>query len=142
VELRDAVPAELIVVRGCTGGCAVDVSTDGATFRAAGSAAAEFGTVPLDGQPITAVRVGVGADRGPSLREISVWGPRTERQAALEPLDAGEQRGLRDPFDGTESDAPGWLIGLAAVLAAAALFAFGIVIGQRRSRSRVVRSAQ
>jgi hypothetical protein len=130
VDLGGAVPAELIVVRGCPGGCAVDVSADGTTFRPVGAVADGYGIVELDGQPVTAVRVGLGTGTTGALREVSVWGPRPTT-AALEPAADAPARGLFDIGD--DGGAPLWSIVVACALAAAVLASIGFVVGRRRS---------
>jgi hypothetical protein len=134
IDLGGAVPAELVVVRGCDGGCAVEVSADGATFTAAGSVSDEFGAVSLGGAPVTAVRVGVGSGIGSHLREVSVWGPRPAKPA-LEPVDRSERHGLRQPYaaDGAhDDDIPRWLVVLALALAAGTLVGAGFAAGRLR----------
>ena len=129
VDLGAAQPAQLVVVRGCSGGCAVDVSADGRTFRPAGSAGGAFAAVRLPPGPVRAVRVGLGED---GLREVSVWGP-PEQQAALLPLDGGVLDELREPY----ASAPGdgvlvALVVLATALAGAAVLGLGYALGRRR----------
>lgn len=134
VDLGTAVPAELVVVRGCEEeGCAVDVSGDGVNYRPVGAPSTDFGTVALDGQPVSFVRVGLGS--ASDLREISVWGPRPERPA-LRPLGDDRRRGLGERFGFGDDGAGG--IPLALVIAAVAatvavLLALGYTLGRRRS---------
>ena len=129
VDLGAPTPAELVVVRGCEGGCAVDVSADGTSYRPAGSVADAFGAVPLDGAPITAVRVGLG---GPSrLREVSIWGPAPT--SALRPVGEDARSAIAAPYR-PEDDAadPPLVLALgagAAILATAVAGAF--VLGRR-----------
>ena len=136
VDLGRPVPAELVVVRGCEGACAVDVSTDGITFQPAGAANGEHGLVPLDGRMVTAVRVGLGQTTGSDLREISVWGP-TPARPALRPIASDDEGRLRRSFEGgTDDDGlPVLLLVAAFVLVAATLIGVGFVIGRRRARS-------
>ncbi|MGQ0431241.1 MAG: hypothetical protein ACT452_02395 [Microthrixaceae bacterium] len=133
VDLGEQVPAELVVVRGCEGGCAVDVSADGSTFTPAGSASDGFGTVELSGGPVRSVRVGLGTGAG--LREVSVWGPGPQR--ALTPLNDRERAALTEPYggDGPSDESPSTLLVVAAVvLAAAALLGVGAAAGRRWGR--------
>lgn len=131
IDLDSPVPAELVVVRGCDGGCTVDVSADGRTYRPAGAVADEFGAAVLDGQAIVSVRVGLGSTPGGSLREVSVWGPTTG--PALVAAEAGISQRLRSQFtlddgDGRRPVAP--VVTAVAVLAAAVL-GLGYVVGRR-----------
>ncbi len=133
VELGESVPAELVVVRGCEGGCAVEVSADSTTFRPAGAVSDDFGTVALDGQPITAVRVGVGS-WSPGLREVSVWAAAPGE--ALRSLDEDGREELAAPYDGAASggdELPMPLVAIAVVAAAGALVGVGIALGRRRA---------
>jgi hypothetical protein len=133
VDLTRPVPAELVAIRGCEQGCAVEVSEDGTTFRPVGTAGKDFGAIDLDGRPIASVRVSL-AEFGARLREISVWGPRPSRPA-LRTIAARDQDRLRRPFTG-EPDGRGarsWLMWLALALAGAALLAVGFALGRRRA---------
>jgi hypothetical protein len=132
VDLGRPVPAELVAVRGCTRGCAVEVSDDGSTFRPAGAAANDFGAVVLDGRAVASVRVSL-ADATANLREISVWGPRPSRPA-LRPIGADDRTRLGRPFTGgTDADhARRWLLAIAATLAVVVLLAAGFALGRRR----------
>lgn len=127
------VPAELVVVRGCTGGCPVETSADGSTFTPAGSVSDNFGALALDGRPVTAVRVGLGAEE--TLREVSLWGPRPAKPA-LRPIGADGRERLQDGFgdgsDPSDGRVPTWLIAAAAILAATALAGVAYVLGRRR----------
>ena len=132
VDLGRPVPAGLVVVRGCEGGCAVETSADGVTYRPAGAVADGFGALALPGLPVTSVRVGLGAGGG--LREVSVWGPRPAA-AALRPA-AAAAVGLRRAFggggDGGRRAVSRWLVALAAILAGGVLVGAGFVAGRRR----------
>lgn len=134
IELGAPLPAELVVVRGCTGGCAVEASGDGVAWAPVGAVADGYGTVGLGGTPIVAVRVGVGAEPISGLREISVWGPlpaETDLEVAPESADAGD---LRRAF-GIDPRAAGrawWAVVVAGLLAAVVLVGAGIAIGRRR----------
>lgn len=131
IDLEPPVPAQLIAVRGCEGGCGVGVSGDGSSFRSVGAASDEFGVVPLDGQPVSSIRVGLGSGFG--LREVSVWGPVSDR--ALRPVSDRERARLSEPYGGSGS-ARGpsrWLVGAAIAAAALALLGVGIAVGRRRA---------
>jgi hypothetical protein len=131
VDLGAPVPAELVVVRGCQGGCAVEVSDDGTSFRPAGSVADDFGLAALDGRPVRAVRVGVGSGFG--LREVSVWGPAPKQ--ALHEIDDHDRARLAKPYGGGGGDdgLPLLLVVAAAVAAAAALVGVGVAVGRGRA---------
>lgn len=133
IDLDPSVPAQLVVVRGCEGGCGVEVSSDGTSFRGVGAASDDFGVVPLDGQPVRAVRVGLGSGFG--LREVSVWGPAPE--AALRPVSDRERARLSEPYGGAGSgrDLPRWLVVVAVAAACIALVGVGIALGRRRPPS-------
>lgn len=132
IDLDAPVPAELVVVRGCEGGCAVEVSADGTSFRPAGAVAEGFGTVGLDGQSIRAVKVSLGSSMG--LREVSVWGPGPVE--ALRRLDDGEQAELAAPYGGGGAAGGGrsaLVVILAVAAAGAVLVGIGVALGRRRS---------
>jgi len=131
IDLDPSVPAELVVVRGCEGACAVEVSADGTTFRSAGAASDAYGVVPLDGQALRAVRVGLGTGFG--LREVSVWGPAPP--SALRPLTKGQQADLAAPYGGSrhKRTLPWPLVGVAVAVAASVMIGVGIAIGRRRA---------
>ena len=133
VELGTPVPAELVVVRGCDGGCAVEVSTDGTAFRPVGGVADGFGTVSLDGTPVTAVKVGLSSELA-GLREVSVWGPTPT--PALVALDAAGRDALTRPYGGrsTDEERPSvLLVALAAAIVGAVLVGIGVALGRRRA---------
>lgn len=132
VATGQPIPAELVVVRGCTGGCPVEVSADGTTFTPVGSVSDDFGALALDGRPVTAVRVGLGTED--TLREVSVWGPRPAKPA-LRPVSASSRDRLQDGFGVEKPSGDGvatWLIALAAGLAAVALAGAAYALGRRR----------
>ena len=134
VDLGTDVPAHLVVVRGCDGGCGVEVSADGTTFVPAGSASDRYGQVILGGGPIRAVKVGLGTGAG--LREVSVWDAGPEQP--LRSVDEETAADLAAPYGGElrgddEGDgAPVLLVVIAVALAAAVLVAAGVVVGRRR----------
>ncbi len=133
VDLGGPVPAELVVVRGCSGGCAVDVSGDGRTFRPAGSVADAFGAVRLPGADVRAVRVGLGRD---GLREVSVWGA-LPAEAGLQALPARVVERLRVPYavgPGSDDGLPGGVVAVAAGLVVAGLVGLGVLLGRRSVR--------
>jgi hypothetical protein len=133
VDLGHPVPVELVAVRGCGKGCAVEVSGDGRTYRPAGTAADGFGAIALDGSPVTSVRTSV-AELGNELREVSVWGPRPSRPALLS-IAASDRSRLGRPFSPESHDRGQrrWLLVLAASLAGIVLLGAGFVLGRRRS---------
>jgi hypothetical protein len=129
VVLPAPVRADLVVVRGCRGGCAVQASADGVTFRPVGAAAGEFGTVRLDGGPVRAVRVGLGTA---GLREVSVWAPAGTGDA-LRPVGPGTVASLRTPFAGPSTDeGHRLLLVVAGGLVLVMLVAVGRQLGRRR----------
>jgi hypothetical protein len=130
VDLGASVPADLVVVRGCFGGCAVDVSTDGRRFRPVGSVSDDYGLVHLPAQRLRAVRVGLGS-RG--LREVSVWAPAVSTPG-LRPVDAKTRERIQAPFGihGPGRSLPTWTVVLAAALLAGCLLGLGFVLGRRR----------
>jgi hypothetical protein len=135
VDVPPSLPAELVVVRGCEGGCAVEVSEDGSSYRPAGAASAGFGVVLLDGRPVAAVRVGLGSGAG--LREVSVWAgrPGTAGLRAVDPASSGLRRAFSAGGGGGDGGGVPLGVGVvAAVLAGAVLVATGYVAGRRRDR--------
>lgn len=133
IDLGQPVPAELVVVRGCEGGCPVEVSADGEQYRPAGTAPEGFGTLPLGGEPVRSVRVGLG-DGATGLREVSVWGPATGDP--LRPVDDGRRSDLAAPYAGAEEDGdvPVLLAGVAAAAVLAVAVAAAFLLGRRRAR--------
>jgi hypothetical protein len=130
IDLGASVPADLVVVRGCVGGCAVDVSADGRRFRPVGSVSDDYGLVRLPAQRVRAVRVGLGSQ---GLREVSVWAPAVSTPG-LQPVDAKTRERIQAPFgihSGSQS-IPTWLLVVAAALLAACLLGLGFVLGRRR----------
>jgi hypothetical protein len=132
VELPEPVAAELVVVRGCSGGCAVDVSADGTTYRPAGAVAEGFGAVSLDGAAISTVRVGLG-DAPTELREVSVWA--AAPSTGLAAVDDGARSEIAAPYDRRDDgvDPPLVLVvgAAAAILVTASAGAFAL--GRRRA---------
>jgi hypothetical protein len=119
IDMPAGIPSQLLVVRGCDGGCPVAVRSGGAVYRALGSVSNEFGSVPLPAG-VTAVRVGLGRF---GLQEVSLWGP------VATPAFAHIGPGIVRPPVGTNpaesSSGRVWPIALAVVLLAllgAALF--------------------
>jgi len=132
IDLGSPVPAELVAVRGCDGGCSVEVSADGTSFRPVGAVPEEFGVVALDGAPVSRVKVGLGAEPS-GLREVSVWGPAPA--TALVSLDSAGREALAQPYaDGSDDQRPSLLLaGLAAAAAGAVLVGLGVALGRRRA---------
>jgi hypothetical protein len=127
IMLRRPVGAELVVVRGCDGTCAVAVSGDRVAFRDVGVASGPFATVALDGAPVAAVRVTGGSTAPLELREVSVWGPRPAGPALL-----GTGDGLGTTFGGGAAESRRTPILIAALLVAVVLFLAGLTVGRRR----------
>jgi len=129
IALTDAVPAELVVVRGCEATCAVETSADGQTFVAAGAVTGAHGVIELPGADVRVVRV-----TATSLREVSVWGPAPE----IEREDADESS-LRDVFGiagGDDDGSPSpWLVAIAAAAAG------GMLVAVSRARRGGARAA-
>ena len=132
VDLGRPMPVELVVVRGCEGGCAVEVSADGTAYRPVDPASEGFGSIILDGQPVRSVRVGLGEGVS-GLREVSVWGPRTGE--ALRAVDDDRRSDLSSPYVGSEDGH-----GIPLIVALVAAFAIvtvlvgaGFLLGRRRS---------
>jgi hypothetical protein len=125
VDLGRQVSSDLVVVRGCAGGCAVEVSPDGRVFRGIGSVSDAFGAVSFGRAPVRYVRVGLGRD---GLREVSVWGP------ARGDLKAVDQHATEAQFGApSKDDHRTWWVALAAALVAVGLVGVGFVAGRRRS---------
>jgi hypothetical protein len=100
VHLPTAVPADLLVVRGCTAPCRAEVVTGDGAATDVGPVSGAFATVALAGAPVTAVDI-ITADVT-SLVEVSVWAP-ARQQPALAPVEDEAVRGApmgdtgRDP---------------------------------------------
>lgn len=128
VRLPSPVPADLLVVRGCTDPCrAATVPEAGTEPTDAGPVSGAFGTVALDGSSVVAVDI-TTADAA-SLTELSVWSPVPDRPALL-PID--EPAGFGAASDDGESRR--WWVIVAIGLVLVTGLALGVVIG-RRSRS-------
>lgn len=127
VDLGGLVSTELVVVRGCAGGCAVDVSADGRSYRSLGSVSDEFGAVALPRAHVRYVRVGLGRN---GLREVSVWGAAA---GVLKNLDERASELLQEPFNPQQDEQHHWPIAIAAVLVALGLLGVGFAAGRRRS---------
>ena len=131
VDLGAIAPVQLIVVRGCRGGCAVDVSLDSRAFAPAGSVSDDYGSVALASRPARFVRVGLGSG---DLREVSVWGP--SPGLGLQSLSDATRERLSQPYSG-HPQGRDWtrliLTLVAAGLVAIGLLGVGIAIGRRRT---------
>jgi hypothetical protein len=132
IDLGRAVPGQLVVVRGCTGSCAVDVAGADGAWRPAGGATGDFAVLPLDGGPIARVRVHVVATSASALREVSVWGPAPTRPRRR----SADVEDLRRPYAdvGGHRTSRTVAVALAAALAALALAGAGYVAGRRRTQ--------
>lgn len=135
IDLGAPVAVDLVVVRGCVGGCAVELSADASTWTSAGAAADGHGVVTASGAPVRWVRVGLGTDPLTGLQEVSVWEPVTaEADLSLAPESGGDA--LRDAFDiggdGAGRGRSRWWPALAGIFAAVMLVSVGIAIGRRR----------
>ncbi|MCU1587010.1 MAG: LigA protein [Frankiales bacterium] len=126
IDLGRPVATDLVVVRGCVGGCAVEVSGDGRRFRTIGSAADQFGALRLPRSAVRFVRVGLGRD---GLREVSVWGP---APGVLKNVDQQATERLQRPFGPEPDEHHYWPVGIAAVLVGAGLLGVGFAAGRRR----------
>lgn len=136
VELGGPVPAEVVVVRGCSASCMVRAVTEGAAGpHDVGAVSGEFGLLRLDGTPVTAVDVAVGDH---PLREVSVWGPAPARPP-LAPAGDEALAPFADSLAGQGGDddgPPAGLLAVAATLVAAVAGAGGYVLARRRDRSQ------
>ncbi|MFZ6002899.1 MAG: hypothetical protein ACOYXM_03105 [Actinomycetota bacterium] len=136
IDLGEPLPAELAVIRGCEGGCAIEASADGSTFQPVGSASDGFGSVGLNGEPVRALKVGLGSGTG--LREVSVWGPAPA--TSLIAVDDEDRSDLAAPYSGAGGAGTGRpslaLILVAVAAIAALLLGMGVLLG-RRQRSRL-----
>lgn len=127
VTLAALVPAQLVVVRGCSAACTVSTSADGRTFRPTGSVTGPYGAVALAAGTVKVVRVSNPA----GLREISVWGP--AKAPPLRPVTSSDTEQLRSPFVASKgTQHRGALISVAAVLLGLVLLAFVFELGRRR----------
>ncbi len=129
LELPDAPRADLLVVRGCSGGCPVTVSADGVSFRRVATVGTSYATVTLDRRPLRAITVGLGQT---GLSEISAFLPSVE--PAFRPVSPQRLANLRAPYGAspTSDRHRGLLYGVAGTLVALGLLALGVLIGRRR----------
>jgi hypothetical protein len=127
VDLGAPRPVDLVVVRGCEGGCTVEAGSDGRTFRAIGPVSDDYGLVSMRRAPLRFVRVSLGRQ---GLRQISVWGPAA---GVLRPIDLPETKRLQKPYDHSSGlrDHRAVVV-VACVLAALALLGVGFAAGRRR----------
>lgn len=131
VDLGQPVAAELVVVRGCSGGCSVDVSADGTEYRPAGAASDGYGLVALGGKPVRTVKVGLGAGPGTRLAEVSVWGPRPAAPSLLSLAPAERARVGRGFGGGAKGGGlPVALVVVAIALLGSTLAGAGFVAGR------------
>ena len=127
VDLGAPGPMELVVVRGCTGGCTVETGTDGRTFQQVGSVSDDFGSVVLPRAPVRYVRVSLGQE---GLRQISVWG---RAAGVLRPLDQPAKQALQRPFNSSSGLGDHKAaVAIAFLLVALGLLGVGYAAGRRR----------
>ena len=127
VDLGALKPIELVVVRGCEGGCTVEAGTDGQVFRAIGPVSDDFGSVSLPRTAVRYVRVSVGRQ---GLRQISAWGPAA---GVLRPIDRPETERLQKPYDNSSGlHGHRVVVVVACVLAGLGLLGVGFAAGRRR----------
>lgn len=135
VHLQAPVPADLVVVRGCSETCPVWVTPQGAGAPVhVGTVSGSFGALTLDGVPLSSVEV-EAADRLGDLAEVSVWAPASADVTPLAPVDDPPSidvvGGGVVPGDGGD----GWRWSATALAAAAiALVGGGVLLGRRTSR--------
>jgi hypothetical protein len=129
LRLPEAIPADLLVVRGCTDPCrAAVVGAPGGAVTDVGPISGAFDTVVLGGAPVTAIEV-ITEDVS-SLVEVSAWAPATPGPALL-PVD--------DPTDVLQdTDRAGkdrrWVAAVAVGLIVAVVLVLGRVRGTLRIR--------
>lgn len=128
VRLPSPVPADLVVVRGCTDPCRVAVVPEGGTEPTdVGPLSGAFATVALDGSSVVAVDVTTSDVAG--LTELSVWSPLPDRPALL-PIDDPASFGAASD----DGESRRWWVIAAVALVLVTGIALGVVIG-RRSRA-------
>lgn len=141
VDLGSPIDVDLVVVRGCSGTCSVEVSEDRATWQPVGASAGELGrrdVIADAAEPVRGRYVRVASDeRVDTLREMSVWdGQRPSLQGSLLVSPDEVSSGLlpdRDGGDGGGSSL--WFIGALLV----AFLAIGVAVGlavRRRGRQK------
>ena len=143
IDLGARSSVALIVIRGCTGRCTVETSTDARGWRTAGVASAEntaLGVTPLVAARYVRVSSTTTIDR---LREVSVWGSGPQLRGgslfispeAVPPGPGGSP--TNRAADGTDADGGGdWLrlVALGALCAAGGAFA-AVWLGRRMRRA-------
>ncbi|HYP23694.1 MAG TPA: hypothetical protein VEV43_08980 [Actinomycetota bacterium] len=132
IDMEGAAPVDLVVVRGCSSRCPVEVSANGRRWRAAGAATSPFATVRLPEATVRSVRVGLGVD---GLREVSVWGPEAQLEPGLQPVPEAELEVLREPYEAVEPEESGGVPGIVWVGAGALLIAL-VAMAYRAGRRR------
>ena len=128
IHLPDAVPADLLVVRGCTDPCRAAVVDASQEATDVGPVSGPFGTVALRGAPVTAIDI--ITDDVTSLVEVSAWAPASQGPALL-PVDV--PAGLVPGGDQADGGRP-WVAAVAVALVLGVLVALGPA--RRRLRAR------
>jgi hypothetical protein len=134
LTLRRPVPADLLVVRGCSGSCPVQTSTDGRAFTTVGAAASDDAALRVDGPPIRAVRVDLGAA---GLREVSVWEP--QATPTLRRVTPRALEDLRAPYVASIPRAQLRVYLAAGALVLFLMLALAFRLGRRRPRVHALR---
>ena len=129
IRLPEPVPAQLVVVRGCTASCRVATVAEGEDAAVdAGPVSARFGTVVLDERRVAAVDV--VTDDVASLGEVSVWPRPTSAEPLLVVQDPSALLGGDD--GGDDGDADRLLpTGVAIGVLLLAVLLLGVAIGRR-----------
>jgi hypothetical protein len=88
LHLPSPVPADLLVLRGCTRPCRIAAVAEDGTSTDIGPITGPFGTLALAGTPISTLDV--ITDDPTNLAEISVWAPPSEAAPALLPVEVDD----------------------------------------------------
>jgi hypothetical protein len=133
VDLGEALPPSLIVVRGCPDACAVEASSDGTAFAPVGTTATQPDALltPPTPAPVRYVRVSGRAPDLAALTELSVWTPTQPRRPT--PNNAVTLAPGTPHGEGAKDSGPETAAKIAAVVALLTVAAAGgFLLGRQR----------
>ena len=139
VDLGEQIDVTLVAVRGCSGPCTVEGSTDGESFSRLGSGGDELGPHDFAIKPksVAARYVRVTADGGAStLREVSVWDETASVSGSLLVAPETVSRDLVPDGGGGGRSGTARLIVILAIVAAVVAIAVVFLVRRRSKAAR------